>query len=155
MGNGKVELRVRGVSMEDDEPVAILEDRSTGRRLLVPVGPFEASAIILEIEGISPPRPLTHDLLAEFFEAGGFSLDAAEIFGEADEGARARLSYRKGPRRIVKEVRPSDALALALRLGAPLLADEAMLERQSRAAAIQRRPRILALEDWKARALRA
>ncbi len=128
---GCVELRVRGVSMEDDEPFVILEDRLTDRRLLVPVGPFEASAIILELEGISPPRPLTHDLLAEFFEEGGFSLDAAELFGEVDEGPRARLSYRKGLRKFAKEVRPSDAMALALRLGAPLMVSSCLLERQS------------------------
>jgi len=152
---GRVELRVRGVSMEDDEPFVILEDRLTDRRLLIPVGPFEASAIILELEGISPPRPLTHDLLAEFFEEGGFSLDAVELFGEADEGARARLAYRKGLRKFAKEVRPSDAMALALRLGAPLTVESSLLERRSRDKARWRRPRIFAMEDWKSKALRA
>jgi hypothetical protein len=155
MRKASIELRIRGVSMEGDEPVVVLEDRVTDRRLMVPVGPFEASAIILEMEGISPPRPLTHDLLAEFFEEGGFSLEAAELFGEAGEGARARLSYRKGLRQFVKEVRPSDAMALALRLGAPLLADASFLERRSGAAELWRRPRIIALEEWKAKALRA
>lgn len=149
-----VELRVRAVSMEDDEPVVILEDRLTDRRLLVPVGPFEASAIILEIEGISPPRPLTHDLLAEFFEEGGFSLDAAVLYGEEEGGAKARLSYRKGLRKFQKEVRPSDAIALALRLGAPLRAQASLLDRP-RATEKWRRPRILGIEDWKAKALRA
>jgi len=141
--------------MECDEPVVILEDRVTDRRLFVPVGPFEASAIILEMEGISPPRPLTHDLLAEFFEEGGFSLEAVELFGEAAERARARLSYRKGLRQFVKEVRPSDAMAMALRLDAPLLAEASLLERPSRAVELRRRPRILALDEWKARAMRA
>jgi hypothetical protein len=155
MQNGTVELRVRGISMENDEPIVILEDRVTDRRLLIPVGPFEASAIILELEGISPPRPLTHDLLAEFFEEGGFILDAVLLFGEAGEGARARLSYKKGPRKYEKEVRPSDALALALRLGAPLRAEAALLDRQEGGTAQWRRPRIFALDDWKAKALRA
>jgi uncharacterized protein len=155
MEKGCIELRVRGLLMEDDEPIVILEDRITDRRLMVPVGPFEASAIIIELEGIKPPRPMTHDLLAEFFEEGGFSLDAAEFFGDAGTGVKARLSYRKGLRKLVKEVRPSDALALSLRLGAPLRAEVSLLETQERGSAPWRRPRIIALDDWKTRALRA
>jgi len=150
-----IELRIRGVSIEDDEPVVILEDRVTDRRLMVPVGPFEASAIILELEGISPPRLMTHDLLAEFFAEGGFSLDEAEFFGDAGTGIRSRLSYRKGLRKCSKEVRPSDALALALRLGAPLRAETNLLELQEQGCLPLRRPRIVALDDWKAKALRA
>ena len=115
-----VALRIRGLSMESDEPVIVLEDRATDRRLRVPVSPFEASAILLEMEGISAPRPLTHDLLAEFFSEGGFSLDEASFFGDQESGIRARISYHKGIRRFAKEVRPSDALALSLRLSAPL-----------------------------------
>jgi len=155
MEKGSIELRIRGVSLEDDEPIVLLEDRVTDRRLIVPVGPFEASAIILELEGISPPRPMTHDLLAEFFEEGGFILDGAELFGDAGSGIRARLVYRKGLRKFEKEIRPSDALALALRLGAPLRAEIALLELQERESSPWLRPRIVALEDWKAKALRA
>jgi bifunctional DNase/RNase len=141
--------------MEDDEPIVILEDRVTDRRLTIPVGPFEASAIILEMEGISVPRPLTHDLLADFFEEGGFHLDEVEFFSEDVSGIRSRLLYRKGLREFVKEVRPSDALALALRLDAPLRSETSLLELQERGSAPWQRPRILALDDWKAKALRA
>jgi bifunctional DNase/RNase len=155
MENGIIELRIRGVSMEDDDPIVILEDRATDRRLLLPIGPFEASAILLEMEGIRPPRPLTHDLLAEFFEEGGFCLDEAEFYGEAGASVRARLSYRKGLRKYVKEVRPSDALALALRLSAPLRAEASLLELQERGCLPWQRPRILAMDRWKAKALRA
>jgi bifunctional DNase/RNase len=155
MENGFIELRVRGVSVEDDEPIVNLEDRMTDRRLLVPVGPFEASAIILEMEGISPPRPLTHDLLADFFVEGGFSLDEAVFSGDTGTGIRARLSYHKGLRKFDKEVRPSDAIALALRLAAPLRADAALLDLQARGCLPWRRPRIVAMDDWKAKALRA
>ena len=141
--------------MEDDEPIVILEDRVTDRRLMIPVGPFEASAIILEMEGISVPRPLTHDLLADFFEEGGFHLDEVEFFSEDVSGIRSRLLYRKGLREFVKEVRPSDALALALRLDAPLRSEPSFLEHQERGSVPWQRPRILSLDDWKAKALRA
>ena len=141
--------------MKDDEPIVILEDRQTDRRLMVPVGAFEASAIILGLEGISFPRPLTHDLLAVFFEEGGFHLDEVEFFGDAGSGVRARLSYRKGLRKFKKEVRPSDALALTLRLDAPLRAKASLLELQEQGSVSWQRPRILAMDGWKAKALRA
>jgi uncharacterized protein len=153
MENGILELRIRGVSMENDEPIAVLMDRVTDRRLLIPIGPFEASAIILELEGISPPRPITHDLLAEFFEEGGFCLDEVLLFGET--AARARLLYRRGLRKFEKEVRPSDALALAIRLGAPVRAEASLLDRQETEDQPWGRPKILALDNWKAKALRA
>jgi bifunctional DNase/RNase len=155
MEKDSIELRIRGVSMEDDEPIVILEDRVTDRRLIIPVGAFEASAIILELEGISPPRPMTHDLLAEVFEEGGFSLDEVEFSGDGRSGIKARLSYRKGLRKFEKEVRPSDALALGLRLGARMRAKTALLELQERGAIPWRRPRIVALDEWKAKTLRA
>jgi bifunctional DNase/RNase len=141
--------------VENEEPIVLLEDRVTDRRLLVPVGPFEASAIILELEGITPPRPLTHDLLADFFEEGGFGLDEASFSGDAATGIRARLSYHKGLRKFAKEIRPSDAIALALRLGAPLRAEASLLELQAKGRMPWRRPRIVAMDDWKAKALRA
>jgi bifunctional DNase/RNase len=152
MKTGFMRLRILGISMENDEPIVILEDRATDRRLQIPVGPFEASAIILALECISPPRPLTHDLLAVFFEEGGFSLDQVELFGDPDSGSRARLLYRKGLRKYEKEVRPSDALALALRLDAPVIAEVAMFDRRQDDSATWHRPKILALNEWKARA---
>jgi uncharacterized protein len=152
MKNGLTGLRIRGVSMEEDEPVVILEDRATDRRFRIPVGPFEATAIILELECISPPRPLTHDLLAVFFEEGGFSLDEVELFGKPGPGSRARLSYRKGARKFEKEVRPSDALALALRLHAPVFAEAAMFDGEDGGGPAWHRPKVVALDEWKARA---
>ena len=100
MKKDSLELRIRGVSMEDDEPIVILEDRSMGSRLQVRVGPFEASAIIVELEGIAVPRPLTHDLLAQVFEEGGFSLDEVELFGESQDDSRARALLSQGPAQV-------------------------------------------------------
>jgi uncharacterized protein len=152
MKNGFTGLRIRGVSMEKDEPVVILEDRASDRRFRIPVGPFEATAIILELESIPSPRPLTHDLLADFFQEGGFSLDEVELFGGPGALSRARLSYRKGIRVFQKEVRPSDALALALRLDAPVSAEAAMFDQGKGEKAAWPRPKIVAMEEWKARA---
>ncbi len=145
MSFGSVELRVRSVRIDNGEPRVLLEDRETGLGLEIPVGPFEASAVILHLEGIVPPRPLTHDLLAQLFEESGLSLESVELFGEG--GERARLSYRKEDDRREKEVRPSDALALALRLGAPIKADAALLEGGSGRSQLFWRRRARALES--------
>jgi len=153
------ELRVRGIALDDrkGDPIVLLEERRRGLRLGLPVGPFEASAILLELEGITPPRPFAHDLLADLFREAGFILEGVVLSGSPARGGRARLAYRKGPSRREREVRPADAIALALRLGAPIAAEPGFVE----AAALRRRPcgaetpRILALEDWKERAMGA
>lgn len=144
MSVGTVELCVRSVRIHGDEPRVLLEDKATGLGLEIPVGPFEASAVILHLEGIVPPRPLTHDLLAQLFEESGFSLDGVELFGEG--GGRARLVYSRDGARREKEVRPSDALALALRLGAPIRADASLLEGDSGRSRLYWRRRARALE---------
>jgi len=136
--------------MENDEPIVILEDRATDRRFSIPVGPYEASAIILELECVSTPRPLAHDLLAYFFIEGGFCLDEVQIFGEPGSGTRARLAYRRSLRKYEKEVRPADALALALRLNVPVLAESAMFARRGENSTAWHRPKILSLSEWKA-----
>jgi len=158
-----VEVHVHRVVIEggDGLPVVILLDRDRDAGLALPVGPFEASAIIIELEGISPPRPLTHDLLAELFREGGLSLERAELYGELGSGGwrglpdslglafpeggfraagapLARLVYRRGLRRREREVRPSDAIALALRLGAPICAERGLLGSRAEAEAAMR-----------------
>ena len=136
--------------MKKGEPIVILEERRTERRLQVKVGPFEASAIILELEGISSPRPHTHDLLAEIFQEGGFSLDKVELFGDSAECLQAKLSYSKNLHSYEKEVRPSDALALALRLEAPILASSSLLDGAGKGSGFWLRSKILDFSDWKA-----
>lgn len=130
-----VKVHVHGVVVDGGEglPVILLLDEECGAGMALPVGPFEASAIIIELEGISPPRPLTHDLLAELFRESGMALVRAELFGEGEGGARARLVYRRGLVRRSREVRPSDALALALRLKSPICAERGLLDTRARA----------------------
>lgn len=135
MSKELVEVRVHGVAVDggDGLPVVLLLDPSASSGLPLQVGPFEASAIIIELEGIAPPRPLTHDLLATFFREGGLRLERAELFGSRDTGPQARLVYRRGLRRRSREVRPSDAIALALRLRAPICAEACLLDSREEA----------------------
>jgi uncharacterized protein len=128
MKGERVRLRVRGVAMDgrDSTPVIILAEEGGERSLAVVSGPFEASAVIIKLEGISTPRPLTHDLLASFIADHGFVLDCVEFYGAAGDSYLARMRYRKGLSRYSREIRPSDAIALAIRLDAPLWADPAL-----------------------------
>ena len=132
-----VELRVHGVAVDsgDGLPVVLLLDEEGSAGLPLAVGPFEASAIIIELEGIAPPRPLTHDLLAEFFRDGGLVLERAELFGDRESSPQARLIYRRGFLRKSRDVRPSDAVALAIRLKAPICAERALLDTRAKAEA--------------------
>lgn len=124
-------VEVSGVSVEEGDVLPLVylrESVGLGEGgISVKVGPFEASAILLQLEGITPSRLLTHDLMADFFREGGMSLERAELFGSPGEDPRARLVYRRGFSRRAKEVRPSDALALALRLKAPICAERSLM----------------------------
>jgi bifunctional DNase/RNase len=124
-----VQLHIKGFFLDHDRmPVAVLSD-ATGKRILpVWIGPSEASSIIVELEEIKSPRPLTHDILASYFQRHGFSMDCLEIYGRSgDAGYNARIKYHRRLRHFDMEVRPSDGLALAVRLKAPLLAEEHLL----------------------------
>jgi len=129
MSPKKVGLSVAGVAFDEgaDAPFVLLQNES-GYVLSVPVGAFEASAIIIEAEGISPPRPLTHDILAQLFLRHGFRLQCFELYAKDAEGYLGKLHYRKGFIRHSMEVRPSDGIALALRLGASIEMDAVLAE---------------------------
>lgn len=128
-----VRLEIRGFFLDrENMPIVVLSDARGQRVLPVWVGPAEASAIIVELEGIRPPEPLTHDLLAGLFLRHGFHLECLQITGSAGAGLlRAQLSYRHRLRRSSLEARVSDGLALAVRLGAPILADETLFSSSS------------------------
>jgi bifunctional DNase/RNase len=124
-----LDFSVKGLALDerDQMPVVILQNLE--RNLILPlfVGPFEASAIIIEIEGVRPPRPLTHDLFSELFQRHRFHLLSVEIYGKFNDEYLARLRYKTKVSVHTMEVRPSDGIALALRLNAPILVDERLL----------------------------
>jgi uncharacterized protein len=121
-----LDYHVKGLALDEQNqmPVVILQSMETKRTLPLSVGPFEASAIIIEMEGIHPPRPLTHDLFSELFQRHRFQMIAVEIYGRLEDEYLARIRYRTRIATHTMEVRPSDGIALALRLQAPILVDE-------------------------------
>ncbi|OHD28222.1 MAG: hypothetical protein A2064_07130 [Spirochaetes bacterium GWB1_66_5] len=124
-----VALKIRGLLLDrDNMPVVMLAEEAGQRLLPVWVGPSEAGAIIVELEKIRPAEPLAHDLLAVLFLRHGLRMERLEIYPRPQECAcGARIVYRHGLRNCTLETRPSDGLALAVRLGAPILGAEELL----------------------------
>lgn len=122
-----INLKIKGIALDQKTrmPIAILKTAGGDRFIPIWIGPFEASAIIIRMEEVFPPRPLTHDVLANFLNNHGFKVERLEIYDLApDKSYFARLVYKKGFKRHYMEIRPSDGLALAVRLDVPIVASE-------------------------------
>ncbi len=110
--------------MPSNNPIVLLRERDGGRYLPIWVGAVEATAIAYAQQGIVPPRPLTHDLLRDILAALGVTLTEVRITALEDGVFYAVLAFSDGTE---VSARPSDAIALALRVDAPIRgADEVM-----------------------------
>ena len=126
-----VEMELLGVKLElpSNTPVVMLREVE-GRRRVLPIfiGLPEANAIAFALDGVVPPRPLTHDLLCNLLEELGARLDKV-VVSDLSEGtffADLHLETSNGTQEISS--RPSDAIALAVRVGAPIFAEESVVE---------------------------
>jgi hypothetical protein len=117
------------VHMLSSRHVVILKQADRDRYLPIWIGPWEASAIAMRLQGLTPERPLTHDLFATVLAELGARVDRVLISALADETFHARLVLVQPDARHEIDARPSDAIALAVRLGAPIYADEDVLDR--------------------------
>jgi hypothetical protein len=129
--NDLVEMVVESVRvhMLSSRHVVILKETERDRYLPIWIGPWEASAIAMKLQGLTPDRPLTHDLFAAALEELGARVDRVVISALAEETFHARLFLAlDGGRTVEVDSRPSDALALAVRAGGRIYAAEAVLE---------------------------
>lgn len=101
-------------------PVVLLKNDQSGDLIPLLIGPFEAGAIILELKGIKPPRPVTHDLLAEMFRRSKIHMEYLEIYDAFEDIFFSRIKYRKGIKTHTLEARPGDGIALSIRLNSPI-----------------------------------
>lgn len=119
------------VDQTTNNPAALLRTAGPARpRRMLPIfiGVAEATAIRFGMEGRPTPRPLTHDLIGHVAAALGGALTEVVITELRDNIFFAELHYRQGDRQQVVSARPSDAIALAVRAGVPILADETLIE---------------------------
>ncbi|MFB9378813.1 bifunctional nuclease family protein [Kineococcus gynurae] len=113
------------VEMPSNNPIVLLRERGGDRYLPIWIGAPEASAIAFAQQGVVPPRPLTHDLLKDVIEALGRTLTEVRIVEMRDNVYYAELVFDSGQK---VSSRTSDAIALALRVGCPIVGDEAVLD---------------------------
>ncbi|EWM11052.1 MULTISPECIES: bifunctional nuclease family protein [Kutzneria] len=120
------EMRVVGVRVElpANSPILLLRETDGDRYLPIWIGNAEATAIAIEQQGVRPARPLTHDLLKEVIAALGRELTQVRITDLQEGTYFAELVFDGG---IKVSARPSDSVALALRAGVPIHAEESVL----------------------------
>ncbi len=126
-----VEMKVRGLALDpvSNMPIIILRDEEEKRSLPIWVGIFEANAIALELEKISTPRPMTHDLIKNILESVEAKVEKIVVNDLRDNTFFALIHLRLGDEEITVDSRPSDAIALALRVAAPIFVDEDVVRR--------------------------
>jgi bifunctional DNase/RNase len=119
-----VEVMGVRVEMPSNQPIVLLKELDGVRYLPIWLGAVEATAIAFAQQEVSPPRPLTHDLFKDVLMQLGAKLDNVYLTELKDGVFYAQLNFEEGP---AISARPSDAIALALRIGAPILASEDLL----------------------------
>ena len=117
------------VHMLSSQHVVILRDAARERYLPIWIGPWEANAIAMRLQGITPERPMTHDLFSRTLEELGVTLKQIIVTDLADDTFRARLLLELDGRSVEMDARPSDAIALAVRANVPIFASDAVLDR--------------------------
>lgn len=107
-------------------PIVVLRDDRGERFLPIWIGLFEAQAIALALDGVAAPRPMTHDLLATLLTRLDGALERVVVSGLHEGTFLARVEIVHGAETVLVDARPSDAIALALRLGAPIFVRESV-----------------------------
>lgn len=121
----RITLSVLGLSSSQSQSGAyalILQEENGRARIPIIIGPFEAQSIAIAMEGLAPPRPLTHDLFLNVSQAFNFHLVEIEI-NKIEEGIfYSQLVFKSNTKTVVMDARTSDAVALAVRYKAPIFA---------------------------------
>jgi len=128
----KIKLNVLGISYSQTQSGAyalVLSEENGERRIPIIIGGFEAQSIAIQLEGLKPPRPLTHDLFFNF--ASAFNISLVEVFiYKLEEGVFfSKLICDNGQSRITIDSRTSDAISLALRFKCPIYSTEEILSK--------------------------
>jgi bifunctional DNase/RNase len=125
-----IEMSIKGLMVDPitNMPIVILKDKLGERVLSIWVGIFEANAIALQIENVSTPRPMTHDLLRNIIADLEGSVDRVVVSDLKDNTFFAIIHLTVRGERIAIDARPSDAIALALRTRSPILVEESVID---------------------------
>jgi uncharacterized protein len=125
-----IEMELTGVRVElpTNQPIVLLREREGERYLPIWIGAAEAAAIALSLQGVTTPRPMTHDLLKNILEEVAVAVRRVTVTELRDSTFYATIELGRSEDRFEVSSRPSDAIALAVRLSVPIFASEEVLE---------------------------
>ena len=125
----EIEMSIKGLMLDPitNTPIVLLHDSEGQRVLPIWVGPLEANAIVLHIENISSPRPMTHDLLRNVIQGLNSNVKKVVVSAFKENTFYATIHLLAGDKAIIVNARPSDAIALALRTCAPIFAEDSVI----------------------------
>lgn len=129
-----VKVVLKGIALDNmtGMPIVLLMDEKNQKDIYpILIGVAEAEGILLNQSGLKPPRPLTYDLFKDVIEALGGRVSSVEIVDKIDNGYIANLTIEVGDKKIKVDSRPSDAINLALRFGAPIFLNEDVVQKVS------------------------
>lgn len=128
--NDMVEMKVEGLVFDPltNTPIIILKDSEGGKSLPIWVGYPEATAIALEMESVAPPRPMTHDLIKNLLSGLNASINYIVVSDLKNNTFYAVISLNTSGETVEVDSRPSDAIAVALRVNAPIFVMRSVLD---------------------------
>lgn len=129
--NEELRVEIKGLMLDPSSnvPIVILRDVQSHLFLPIWIGVFEANAIALRIEGVEPPRPMTHDLLRSVLEGLGGQVEKIVISDLKESTFFAVIHVRQNGSVVPIDARPSDAIALALRTDSPIFVLQSVLDK--------------------------
>jgi len=145
-----VRMEVKGLLVDPTSnlPIVLLRDRESDLFLPIWIWGFEANAIAIHIEGVETPRPMTHDLLRTLLLDLDARVERVVITDLRDNTFYAEIHLLAGKRELTVDSRPSDALALALRVEAPILVARSVLEKAQAIDLTERLSQDERLKKW-------
>jgi bifunctional DNase/RNase len=144
----EIEMKIRTIMMDPDAntPVVVLKDVNGDVMLPIWIGAFEANAIAVEIEKNAPPRPTTHDLMKNIIRELGVTVRRIIITDLVDNTFFAVIEMSRDGEVMMIDSRPSDAIALALRVDCPIYVDQQVINNSASAAVEE--PSSAGEDDW-------
>jgi hypothetical protein len=126
----EIEMTIKGLGIDPitNMPIIVLRDLEGQRTLPIWVGVFEANAIALQMENVQTPRPMTHDLLKSVLDGLSARVERIVVCALKDNTFYATIHMKTEHGSQAVDARPSDAIALALRAGAPIYVDDSVLQ---------------------------
>ncbi len=146
----EIEMKIRGLMMDPvtNMPIVILKDVNSNTILPIWVGVYEANAIALEIEKVATPRPMTHDLIKGLLRGLQTGVKKVVVSDLKDDTFYAVIWLERDGQIISVDSRPSDALAVALRLDCPIYVEDTVLKSSKVAASVSDKVTNEELRRW-------